>query len=46
MSLSEDTSIGGPVIQFSVTDADGSTLRFSIKGGNDENKFNIDSKTG
>lgn len=46
VELPEDIGVGQPVVQFKATDKDGSTLTFSIIGGNTENKFVVDRNTG
>ena len=38
--------MGQPCVQFKATDKDQSVITYSIQGGNDEDKFAIDSKTG
>jgi len=46
LTLPEDLGVGQPCVQFKAADKDKSVITYSIQGGNDEDKFAIDGKTG
>lgn len=45
LELPEDLGVGQPCVQFKARDKDGSDIKYSITGGNKENKFQLDENT-